>query len=243
MPLPLDLNADLGEGCNNDAELMPLIRRANIACGGHAGDLASMKQAIGLAQRYNVAIGAHPSYPDRKHFGRVETQATPAEIEASCIEQLTPFAALVRQHGARVSHVKPHGALYHRVMHDTAAAQAFLCAVKQTVGHCAVMGLPDSVLQQQASLSGIPYLAEMFADRRYEADGSLTPRSHRDALIDDIDTALQQVLSVRDKQGLYARTGEWIALQADTVCVHGDGDHALALARTLHRVLGTGELK
>lgn len=243
MPLRLDLNADLGEGCDNDAALMPLICRANIACGGHAGDLASMQQAIGLATRYNVAIGAHPSYPDREHFGRIETQATPAEIETSCIEQLTPFAALVRKHGARVSHVKPHGALYHRVMHDTAAAQAFLCAVKQSVGHCAVMGLPDSILQQQAGVAGIPFLAEMFADRRYEADGTLTPRSHRDALIEDIDTALQQVLSVRDKQGLHARTGEWISLRVDTVCVHGDGDHALALAGALHRVLGTGGLK
>lgn len=233
----MDLNADLGEGSASDTAIMPLINRVNIACGGHAGDSHSMQTAIDLALRYNIAIGAHPSYPDRTHFGRVETHASPAEIERSCRQQIIALAALVHSCGARLSHVKPHGALYHRVMAEAAAAQAFLRAVEQSAGHCAVMGLPDSVLQQQAEAAGFPYLAEMFADRRYEADGTLTPRSHPDALIADIEGAVAQVLSVLDRGFLQARTGEQVRLRADTVCVHGDGEHALALAGAIHHAV------
>lgn len=240
MPVTLDLNADLGEGCGSDADLMPLINRANIACGGHAGDDISMLQAITLALKNNVAIGAHPAYPDRERFGRVETGATAQEIEIACIVQLDRFAQLARQQGARVAHVKPHGALYHRLMQDAEAANAFLRAVTRSLGRCAVMGLPGSVLQQRTQHAGLPFLAEMFADRHYEADGSLTPRSHPQALITDPDVAIAQVLSVRDHQHLQARTGETVCLQADTVCVHGDNEHALAFVRALHRVLHEG---
>lgn len=236
-PAPLDLNADLGEGCAGDAMLMPLIQRANIACGGHAGDDASMRVAIALALKHNVQIGGHPSYPDTRNFGRVETGAPPAEIGDFCRQQLTHFASIAHEYGARVAHVKPHGALYHRVMNDPEAARAFVRAVQQAVGRCAIMGLPGSVLQHETASVGLPYLAEMFADRRYEADGSLTPRGHPDALIDSIEEALAQVDSVRLHGHLLARTGEVLHLHADTVCVHGDGDHAIALAQALSRTL------
>lgn len=234
---PMDLNADLGEGCAGDADLMPLIQRANIACGGHAGDGDSMRRAIELALQHNVQIGAHPSYPDRPRFGRVETGASATEIERFCREQLETFASLVHECRGSVSHVKPHGALYHRLMNDQEAAQAFVRAVLHSTGTCAVMGLPHSALQRAAEAASLPYLAEMFADRRYEADGSLTPRQHPDALIHRIEDAVAQVESVRKHAFLKTRTGEALSLHVDTVCVHGDGEHAIAMARALHDML------
>ncbi|WP_295391384.1 5-oxoprolinase subunit PxpA [uncultured Thiodictyon sp.] len=233
----MDINADLGEGGDCDALLMPLIDRANIACGGHAGDRASMRAALRLVRQYGVKAGAHPSYPDREGFGRIETGASPAAIEADCIRQLTDFRQAADDCGVTISHVKPHGALYHRLMQDASAADAFLRAVNAVSVDAAVMGLPASVLQRQARLAGVGYLVEMFADRYYEADGQLTPRSHPRALIETLETALGQVLSVRDGGGVRARTGQFIALHADCVCVHGDGEHALVLARALRRVL------
>lgn len=233
----MDLNADLGEGGSDDRVLMPLIQRANIACGGHAGDDTSMRQSILLALQYNVSIGAHPSYPDRERFGRVETGATPAEIESFCRHQLDCFKDIANICNASVNHVKPHGALYHRVMKDTDAAHAFVRAVINSLGRCAIMGLPDSVLQRETKSAGLPFIAEMFADRRYEADGNLTPRSHPDALIEKIEEAVAQVFSARKDASVQARSGEKIPLIADTVCVHGDGAHALALTEALHRLL------
>lgn len=233
----MDLNADLGEGCAGDADLMPLIQRANIACGGHAGDGDSMRRAIGLALQHNVQVGAHPSYPDKSHFGRRETGASAAEIERFCREQLDVFASLAHECGTRISHVKPHGALYHRLMKDQEASQAFVRAVIHSVGACAVMGLPHSALQRETEAARLPYLTEMFADRRYEADGSLTPRQHPDALILHIEEAVAQVESVRTHAFLRARTGEALSLRADSVCVHGDGDHAIAMAKALHDML------
>lgn len=233
----MDLNADLGEGCEGDAALMLLIQRANIACGGHAGDHESMRVAIQSALQHGVAIGAHPSYPDRENFGRVETGASATEIERFCAEQLTEFAAVARECGANIAHVKPHGALYHRVMQDADAARALLRAVKSTIGNCAIMGLPDSVLQREVITAGLPYLAEMFADRRYEEDGSLAPRQHPEALIHSIDEALAQVESVCKTGTLRTRTGKTLSLHANTVCVHGDGEHALMLAKALREAL------
>ena len=237
--LLMDINADLGEGGEYDALLMPLIARANIACGGHAGDRASMGSALRLAKQYGVKVGAHPSYPDRERFGRIETGASPAAIEADCTRQLMEFRQEANDCGVAVSHVKPHGALYHRLMQDAPAADAFLRAVKAVLRDSAVMGLPGSVLQKQARLAGIGYIAEMFADRHYEADGQLTPRNHPQALIEAIDEALGQVLCVRDTGRLRTRTGQMTQLHADSVCVHGDGKQALALARELHRLLAT----
>lgn len=234
----MDLNADLGEGCANDAQLMPLIARANIACGGHVGDESSMSACVRLALQHNVKVGAHPSYLDREHFGRRETGATPLQIEQSCTTQLAAFLQVTSRYETDVSHVKAHGALYHRVAEDRQAAAAFLRAVKAVVGgSCAIMGLPGSLLQDLALAEGHPFIAEMFADRRYEDNGSLTPRHSPDALITSLDESVAQVLSVRDSGLLTTRTGIRIKLMADTVCVHGDGEQALALARALHRLL------
>lgn len=234
----MDLNADLGEGGENDEALMPLIQRANIACGGHAGDIESVRATIRLAKRYNVSIGGHPSYPDRDRFGRVETGASSKEIYRFCCEQLRLLVQVAENEKVAISHVKAHGALYHRVMTDALAAVAFLQAVESSVGPCAIMGLPNTPLEKLTREKGWIYLAEMFADRRYEPDGSLTPRSDSQALIADENEAVAQVLSVRDEGRIKTRTGQNIALHANTVCVHGDGEHAVQLAQRLHSALG-----
>lgn len=236
----MDINADLGEGGGQDAALMPLIARANIACGGHAGDAARMRATLRLAARHGIQIGAHPGYPDRARFGRTETGATPAQIEADCTSQLEAFRREADDCGLAVAHVKAHGALYHRLMQDPSAADAFLRAVRAVLGGVAVMGLPGSVLQERARLAGSGFIAELFADRRYEDNGGLTPRTHPDAVIATLDEALAQVLSVRNTGRLRSRTGQMIQLHAQTVCVHGDGEQALTLARALHRALRPG---
>ncbi|CBL43596.1 putative homolog of lactam utilization protein B [gamma proteobacterium HdN1] len=233
----LELNADVGEGGRYDERLMPLIQRANIACGGHAGDNASITNSLRLTARYGVAAGAHPSYPDRDGFGRIETHATPDQIEAACLQQLRHFKALADFESVPVVHVKPHGALYHRLMKDGAAANAFMRAVTITYGRIMIIGQPNTALEDSAALLGCPYSREMFADRRYEADGTLTPRTHADALITDINESIFQVRTLNSTGYVYARTGEKIALQADTVCVHGDHDVALSLVEHLRNLV------
>ena len=233
----MDLNADLGEGSAQDALLMPLIARANIACGAHAGDPATLAATLRLAHAHGVQAGAHPGYPDPARFGRAETGATPAVIEADCTAQLLAFRAAAAEAAVPVAHVKAHGALYHRLMRDTAAAEAFLQAVTSVLGACPVMGLPGSVLAQRAALVGIGFIPELFADRCYEDDGSLTPRTDPRALIETLDEALAQVASVRDTGHLRTRTGRLIPLWAETVCVHGDSPAALTQARALARFL------
>lgn len=233
----MDLNADLGEDCGGDAALMPLISRANIACGGHTGDEASMRSAVLLAMQHSVIIGAHPSYPDRENFGRQEIGANSEEIQQFCQQQILRLVAIARDYGTHVDHAKAHGALYHRLMRDEKAALAFLNAVRAVDTTLAVMGLPGSILQHLAQQQNIAFISEMFADRHYEADGSLTPRTHPDAMVNEIPAAIAQVLSVRDCGFLTARTGEHIPIKADTVCVHGDGTHALKLASELRKAL------
>lgn len=237
----MDLNADLGEGAAQDALLMPLIARANIACGAHAGDPATLAATLRLAHAHGVQAGAHPGYPDRAGSGRTETGAAPAAIEADCTAQLLAFRAAAAEAGVPVAHVKPHGALYHRLMRDGDAAEAFLRAVLSALGACPVIGLPGSVLARQAGLVGLGFIPEMFADRRYEDDGSLTPRTDPRALIGTPDEALAQVASVRDTGHLRTRTGRLIPLRAETVCVHGDSPAALTQARALARFLKDSE--
>ena len=233
----MDLNADLGEGGPHDALLIPLIARANIACGGHAGTAATLAACLRLTLEHGVQAGAHPGYPDRAHFGRRETAATPEAIETDCAAQLRTFRQAATAAGVTVTHVKPHGALYHRLSTDAAAADAFLRAVRDCLGDCPVLGLPGSVLAARARHAGIGFIPEMFADRRYEDDGHLTPRDHPQALITRIEESLAQVAAVRDGGRLRTRTGRLITLHAQTVCLHGDGPVALDQARALHRLL------
>lgn len=221
----VDLNCDLGEGAPHDAELLALVSSANIACGAHAGDEATMRHTLELAKARGVAVGAHPGYADRARFGRVELALAPAKVHALVEQQIRTLQRFARERSLTLAHVKPHGALYHQAARDPALAAAVADAVQSVDARLMVFGLPGSALLAAAAARGLPVAAEIFADRRYRPDGSLVPRSEPEALLTEPAEACAQVLTL-----LRAGRGQ-------TVCVHGDGPHAVAFARELRAAL------
>lgn len=233
----VDLNADLGEGAPDDADLLTLVTSANIACGGHAGDARLMQATVRAALAHGVAIGAHPSYVDREHFGRREMQLDPDQVRAEVLCQVGALDALVRAAGGRLHHVKPHGALYNQAARDPALADAIAGAVRAIDPGLAVYGLAGGELLRAAERASLRAVAEVFADRGYRADGSLVPRREPGALIDDTDEAVARTLRMVQEGVVQAVSGETVPLRAQTICLHGDGPHALAFARALHAAL------
>jgi UPF0271 protein len=233
----VDLNADLGEGAADDAELLTLVTSANIACGGHAGDARLMQATVRAALARGVAIGAHPSYVDREHFGRRELQLDPDDVRADVLAQIGALDALVRAAGGRLHHVKPHGALYNQAARDPMLADAIASAVRAFDPGLALYGLAGSELLRAATRAGLRPVAEVFADRGYRADGSLVPRGQPGALIEDVDEAAARTLRMVQQGVVQAVSGETVLLRAQTVCLHGDGPQALAFARALHAAL------
>jgi UPF0271 protein len=239
----IDLNCDLGEGAGLDQELMPLITSANIACGGHTGDDATMRIAIELALQQGVVIGAHPSLNDRENFGRRELPVSPREAAELVRAQIGRFQAVAAAAGAPVHHVKLHGALYNLAARDDGLATAIAAAI-QTAGSDLVVYAPwRSQLAKAAQAIGLSFAAEVFADRTYQADGSLTPRTRADALIRDEAVAVAQVRRMIDEGRVRATDGTDVTIAADTVCLHGDGLHAVEFARRLRRDLATAGVK
>ena len=230
----IDLNCDLGEGAGHDAELMPLITSANIACGAHAGDEATMRTTVDLAQRHGVAIGAHPGFADRENFGRVEQPLTGAEAVKLVLEQIGRLQSVA---GEALRHVKLHGALYNQVARDVVLAAAVADGLAQQAKGLTVFALAGSVFERCARERGLRVASEVFGDRTYQADGSLTPRNQPGALITDESAAVTQVLRMVREGKVRATDGTDIAIQADTVCLHGDGPQAVVFARRLRRAL------
>ena len=228
----VDLNCDLGEGAGHDAELMPLITSANIACGAHAGDEATMRATVALAQKHGVAIGAHPGLADRANFGRRELPVSPDEVRDLVLNQVHKLQRL-----GPVRHVKPHGALYNMAARDLALARAVVDAIYETDPRLILFGLAGSHLIAVAEACGLPVVSEIFADRTYQADGSLTPRSQPNAMITDEKAAVAQVLRMVREGRVRATDGIDVALKADTVCLHGDGAHPVEFARKLRQEL------
>lgn len=229
----VDLNADLGEGCENDRALLQLVSSANIACGFHAGDAQTMLQSVRWALQYGVAIGAHPSFPDRENFGRTAMQLPPETVYAQVIYQLGALAAIARAEGGKMVHVKPHGMLYNQAATDPQLADAIARAVYSVDPALKLVGLAGSQLIRAGDRLGLATTQEVFADRRYQSNGNLVPRSQPDALIESDELALQQTLMMVQQQKVVSRDGVAVPVQADTVCLHGDGEHALAFARRL----------
>jgi UPF0271 protein len=221
-PKTIDLNCDLGEGCAFDRDLMPLISSANVACGFHAGDPATASATLAAAAEHGVAVGAHPGFPDRANFGRTEMQRTEQEIFEDSVYQIGALTGLARAHGLMLRYVKPHGALYNMACRDDAVARPVVRAAEQF--GLPVLGLPDSRLQA-LSAGRCRFVAEGFADRRYQPDGTLVPRTRRDAFIENTADAIRQV--------------EWLIAEKgiETVCVHGDNPHAFAFVRELRTAL------
>ncbi|HHB1424913.1 TPA: 5-oxoprolinase subunit PxpA [Serratia odorifera] len=229
----VDLNADLGEGCANDQALLQLVSSANIACGFHAGDAQTMRQSVRWAQQYGVAIGAHPSFPDRENFGRTRMQLPPETVFAQVVYQLGALAAIARAEGAVMVHVKPHGMLYNQAAVEPALAEAIARAVQAVDPALRLVGLAGSELIRAGERLGLATRQEVFADRGYLADGTLVPRGQPGALIDNDEHALQQTLEMVRHHRVRSVEGKWAAVQAETVCLHGDGEHALEYARKL----------
>lgn len=235
----VDLNCDLGEGAGHDAELMPLITSANIACGAHAGDEATMRAAIALARRHGVAIGAHPGFADRGNFGRIEKATSQDEVHQLVLAQTRALQRLAAEAGVPVAHVKPHGALYNMAARNSLLADAVAHAVYECDPRLVLFGLAGSALVRAAERCGLAAAQEVFADRTYQPDGSLTPRGRADALITDEAAAVAQVLRMAREGRVRATDGTEVEIRADTVCLHGDGGQAVAFARRLRKELET----
>jgi UPF0271 protein len=233
----IDLNCDLGEGAGHDAELMPLITSANIACGGHAGDHATMINSIDLAAAAGVSIGAHPGLNDRFGMGRRNLPLSPAEAADLIAVQVGELIQLAGLRGVKVAHVKPHGALYLRAARDRSIADAIAEAVRAINPALALYGLAGGELLRAGRARGLRVASEVFADRTYRPDGSLTPRGSADALITDEAEAVAQVLRIVQEGLVRATDGSDMAVVADTVCLHGDGAQALAFAWRLRAEL------
>jgi UPF0271 protein len=235
----IDLNCDLGEGAGHDAELMGLITSANIACGAHAGNLETMIETVESALANGVAIGAHPGYFDLENFGRVERTVAPdeaARIVLMQIEQLHEVA------GAKLRHVKLHGALYNQASANRLMAEAVVDELARLWPNLILYALSGSELVAAAQARGLRVAEEIFADRTYQPHGRLTPRSQPGALIQDENIAVAQVLRMVEQGVVRATDGSDWPIQADTVCLHGDGPHAVTFAKRLRRELAAAEV-
>lgn len=234
----IDLNCDLGEGAGQDAVLMPLITSANIACDEHAGDESTMRATVALALRHGVAIGAHPGFADRENFGRKERPITPAEAGKLVLTQLRRLQDIAAPMGAAVRHVKLHGALYNQVSRDRPLAEAVVAAIRTAGKHPVIYALAGSELERAARpWTDVLTVPEVFADRTYQRDGTLTPRSRPDALIADEALAVAQVRRMISAGVVRATDGTEVPIRAGTVCLHGDGPQAVAFARRLRQEL------
>ena len=235
----IELNADIGEGCD-DASLMPYLARVSIACGGHAGDAASMAAALRLAAGHGVAAGAHPSYPDRSRFGRRALAASGEEIAAWVTQQTEALAEQAVRVGLRLAHVKPHGALYNVAARDAGVALAIARAVAALDPSLVLVGLAGSQLIKAGQATGLLVLNEVFADRRYQPSGRLVSRETPGALITDPGAAAEQA-RVLAQSGLVATLGGGaVRIRADTICLHSDTPDALNIAQAVHAALNRG---
>lgn len=238
----IDLNCDIGEhdsdeGALREASILQHVSSANIACGLHAGDASIMRKTMRTASELGLAVGAHPSLADRAGFGRREIAHSVEQIYELTLYQLGAATALADAVGVRLNHVKPHGALYNMAARDRELAEAIVRAVRDLDPGLVLYGLSGSELIVAAEALGLRSASEVFADRRYQSDGQLTPRSEPDALIHDVEEAASQVLDMIDHGFVRARDGSKVAVRAETVCIHGDSPGAPEFAQHLARIL------
>ena len=246
--LTVDLNCDMGESfgawrMGNDSELLTYVSSANIACGFHAGDPATMRKTVRLALEKGVAIGAHPGLPDSVGFGRREMAVSAEEVYDMVVYQVGALLGFAKAEGARLHHVKPHGALYNMAAANATLAEAVAGAVARLDEQLILYGLAGSELVKAGEKYGLKTASEVFADRTYQADGTLTPRRQPDALITDPEQATRQVLRMVKEGKVQSQQGAEVGIKADTICIHGDGPYALLFARLIReRLLSEGIL-
>ena len=240
--MKVDLNCDLGEAFGNysfggDKDIIPLVTSANIACGFHAGDENVMNQTVKLAKKNHVSIGAHPGLPDLKGFGRRKMDINLTEVYNLIVYQLGALEGFCKVHQTRINHVKPHGALYNMGAKNKDIAKAIAKAIYDFDSAIMLVGLSNSLLISEAKAIGLKTASEVFADRRYEDNGQLVNRKESDAVITDTDEALKQVLKMVTENKVISRNGKEIDLETDTICVHGDGKHALEFVEQIRKKL------
>jgi 5-oxoprolinase (ATP-hydrolysing) subunit A len=238
----IDLNCDMGEvpsaiSDGTQESLMRFLTSVNVACGGHAGDLRTMKATVEQALHWRLAVGAHPGYPDRANFGRVEWNLSPETVADFVFEQVRAFAEVAAACGAEVTHVKPHGALYNQAVTNRVLAQAIARGVARWSRDVLLVGLAGSPMLDAFQETGFRVGAEAFADRRYEADGTLRSRRFKDALISDPQEAGQQALHIAERGAAVACDGTEIMARAQTICIHGDTPGAPQIAEAVAETL------
>ncbi|MDF1623333.1 MAG: 5-oxoprolinase subunit PxpA [Pseudohongiella nitratireducens] len=238
----IDLNADLGEGSPYDEAILAIVSSANISCGAHAGDDTAINDAIRFAKKYDVVIGAHPSYPDRENMGRKSLAISLSSLADSVFEQLNHIDQLAKDSGAELRYVKAHGALYNDMAGDEKLARNFCQWVIDFNASLAVMGLAGSAVARACNAMNIPFIAEAFIDRRYQADGTLVSRSQAGATIRDSATAVKQALQLIEDQSVTTLEGQTITVQADSLCLHGDSPEALVIAKQLRSALAENHI-
>jgi 5-oxoprolinase (ATP-hydrolysing) subunit A len=235
--MKVDLNSDLGEGAGHDDEILSLVSSANIACGFHAGNPATIFSSIRAAKEKGVAVGAHPSLDDRKNFGRVEAQVSPAEVYALVAYQVGAFHALSTAAGVEVDHVKPHGALYNMAVRDRALSNAIAHAMLAVDPRAILFAPAETELFKAAQELQLRTAAEVFADRNYNSDGSLVSRTRPNALLHDPSEAAERVLRMLEEGKIRTVDGHDIRARAETICVHGDTPGAVEFVRILRKQL------
>jgi 5-oxoprolinase (ATP-hydrolysing) subunit A len=240
--ISIDINADLGESEESlangtDFELMRYITSANIACGGHAGNEQTMRQTLTAARKLKVAVGAHPGYPDRANFGRVESPLSPREIEGFVGQQIAALVKIAESLDMRLVHVKPHGALYHAANTNREVALAIGRAVKAIDPQLVMVGQAGSPALDVWHSMGLRFAAEAFADRAYEPDGTLRKRTLSGALLDDPARAAQQALDIAVRHRVIASDGSELTIEANTICIHSDTPGSVAIAREINQRL------
>ena len=238
----VDLNCDLGESfgayvMGMDDKVIPHITSANVACGYHASDPVVMEKTIALCRANSVAVGAHPGFPDLMGFGRRDMRLSPAEAKAYMLYQMGALSAFCRAAGVKLCHVKPHGALYNMAAKDAALAKAICQAIKEFDSSLVLLALAGSEMVRAAQEMGLPSAQEVFADRGYEEDGSLVARSKPGAMITDEEEAIARVVRMVTESKVRAITGKDVPVKADSVCIHGDGEHALQFAQRIREAL------
>ncbi len=242
MKKTIDLNCDMGEGYATDALIMPFISSVNIACGSHAGDEETIKKTIKLALQFDVAIGAHPSYPDRENFGRKQIEMEEEALTSSIIEQIIAVKSIAESMGTTLKHIKPHGALYNQSGVSEKIATLIAKAVKRVDKNLCIYGLPNSESEKATKREGLLFYREGFADRTYQPNGSLTPRTEKNAMIENSDLGLYQVVNMINHNKVNPIYGDPIPIHINTVCIHGDADKALEFAKQIHLGLIKNEI-
>ncbi|MCH7400381.1 5-oxoprolinase subunit PxpA [Belliella kenyensis] len=232
--LPFDLNADIGEGVGNDEALIPYLSSCNIACGGHTGDLNSMRESIQICKKYGIKVGAHPSYPDSKNFGRKHVVLTQDQFQKVIAQQITTFQSVCENEGVEMNHIKPHGALYNTLSIDPQESQWFVEMMKTNFSNLNLYVPPQSVIENVAIESGIKILREAFADRSYTDDGKLVERIHPLALLTDHAKVKNQMMEMVLNKSVKTISGKTIKMNFDTICIHGDNPSVLEIVKVIY---------